>query len=213
MSSNVYDDSILGEFLYFLSFTSKLIVYHFQGLQSTHGLVELIGYLIRLIITCLALLCVIPTAIRWRRERQVMKQLQSLASRLQMSTPNANQSYPNGGTDSLRTSNRKMRRRSNGFDNPGFIQSQSIQDQNHHHLQHQMGMMGMGYGGTGFNQFGGSQNEFNASIFGLNPSQYIGPPITQQQQNLCKCLNSYLVFIWCNALFVNYYSVLRLSVY
>ncbi|TMW44179.1 hypothetical protein DOY81_010743 [Sarcophaga bullata] len=56
------------------------------GLQSVHGLTELIAYLVRLVINCFALICVIPTGLRWRRESQVLTQLQDLATRLQLQT-------------------------------------------------------------------------------------------------------------------------------
>lgn len=136
---------------------------------STHGLTELIGYIIRLIVNCLALLCVIPTGLRWRREQSVHKQLQTLASRLQLATPPP--STPDklhSSTDSLsRQSSRaaskrrsRNRRQSTGVDNPAYIVHESQVP-----FPYSYGVYG-------------SQNEFNASIFGLDPSQYIGsqPP-------------------------------------
>lgn len=140
----------------------KLIHSFKQGLQSTHGLTELISYIIRLVINCLALLCVIPTAWRWRREQEVLKQLQGLASRLQLATPPP--STPNANENSLtRQSSRsgsKRRRRHSAVDNPAFIVHESQVP-----FPYSYGVFG-------------SQNEFNASIFGLDPSQYIGsyPP-------------------------------------
>lgn len=137
-----------------------------QGLQSTHGLVELVGYLIRLVITCITLIAVIPTALRWRREKEVLNQLESLASRLQISNPTPTF---NRGIDSLRNSAKQMQlraRRASGFDNMGYLPNDSA-------TAVQM---------YAYNPYG-SQNEFNASIFGLNPSQYIGPPIIADVNN------------------------------
>lgn len=119
------------------------------------------SYIIRLIINCLALLCVIPTALRWRREQEVLKQLQGLASRLQLQTPPP--SAPNQGNiheglsrQGSRAVN-KRRRRTSGHDNPAFIVHESQLP-----FPYLYGVYG-------------SQNEFNASIFGLDPSQYNGP--------------------------------------
>lgn len=104
---------------------------------------------------------------RWRREHQVHNQLQSLATRLQLGTPVSNPIITNG-TDSLSRGSRKKRnRRASGFDNQAFI-------------THENPVQMLPYG---YNELG-SQNEFNASIFGLNPSQYIGPE--NQQQRVCK---------------------------
>lgn len=136
---------------------------------------EIIGYLIRLVITCITLIAVIPTALRWRREKEVLNQLESLASRLQISNPTPTF---NRGIDSLRNSAKQMQlraRRANGFDNHGYLpneQSNTVQM-------------------YAFNPYG-SQNEFNASIFGLNPSQYIGPPIISEHGNNKKRTQSLL---------------------
>lgn len=136
-----------------------------------HGLTELIGYIIRLIVNCLALLCVIPTALRWRRERQVLKQLQGLASRLQLqtpppSTPKDNSMLNGGGMQQhhmqqqqlsrqgSRAATKSRSRRNSGVDNPAFIVHESQVP-----FSYSYGVYG-------------SQNEFNASVFGLSPSQY-----------------------------------------
>lgn len=121
-----------------------------------------------MIINCLALLCVIPTAIRWRREREILKQLQGLASRLQLSTPQQqpntpkinNQHVPPELVRQNSKGSQRRRRRSTGVDNPAFIVHESQVP-----FPYSYGVYG-------------SQNEFNASIFGLDPSYYIGsyPP-------------------------------------
>lgn len=146
-----------------------------QGLQSNHGLTELIGYIIRLIINCLALLCVIPTGLQWRRERQVLNQLEGLASRLQLGTP------PPSSPDTTHSEqfNRKKSgsrlskrsRRGSGVDNGAYIVHESELP------------FGYSYG------VHGSQNEFNASIFGLDPSSHIDPYTQQHAQSLNGMLN------------------------
>ncbi|XP_030383326.1 uncharacterized protein LOC115630796 isoform X2 [Scaptodrosophila lebanonensis] len=125
------------------------------GLQSVHGLTELTSYLIRLIINCFALICVIPTGIRWRREAQVLSQLQGLATRLSLQTPAP--SVPMTKADSRRSSQRMS-----GFENAGYqlcdetkiplggSQAQGLNLLNNH---------------SAANQIFGSQNEFNASMF------------------------------------------------
>jgi hypothetical protein len=60
-----------------------------------------------------------------------------------------------------------LRRISVGFDNPGYV----AQEQNSMNIVEQY---------TQYNNMYGSQSEFNASIFGLNPSQYIGPPVAKE---------------------------------
>lgn len=148
------------------------------GFESIHGLTELIGYLLRLVINVLALSCVIPTALHWRSEKRIQKQLESLANRLQLTTPlpDAQISSPMQGhviieknqSGSVRsTSSRRSR---TGFSNLGFeaqgerLPPVSTQDAT---------------------LTSSSENEFNASIFGLNPSMYIGPP-DGQHQAICK---------------------------
>ncbi|XP_064547017.1 uncharacterized protein Rcd6 isoform X2 [Drosophila montana] len=110
------------------------------GLQSVHGLTELTSYLIRLIINCLALICVIPTGIKWRRETQVLSQLQGLATRLSLQTPAP--SVPMTKADSRRSSQRL-----DGFENAGY----QLCDETKLHPNN--------------GQLFGSQNEFNASMF------------------------------------------------
>ncbi|CAD7076806.1 unnamed protein product [Hermetia illucens] len=130
----------------------------FWGLQSTHGLTELVGYLIRLIINCLTLLCVIPTALKWRREAKVLTQLQTLAARLQLQTPPP--TTPALKSNSTRNSKKRRRsRRPSAYDNPGFVVNEG----------------GMNPMFPPFQDSYSQNNEFNASIFGLHPGQYIGP--------------------------------------
>jgi len=132
------------------------------GFQSTHGLTELVSYILRLIINCFALLCVIPTAMRWRQDKRVRKQLESLANRLQLTTPIPNttpsnyvtQAEKNGSIRS--TTSRRSKLSDNCFDNPVFQPQENLP------------VEGLSYP---------SDSEFNASIFGLNPSLYIGPPV------------------------------------
>uniref|UniRef100_A0A182SXK0 Uncharacterized protein n=1 Tax=Anopheles maculatus TaxID=74869 RepID=A0A182SXK0_9DIPT len=144
----------------------------YWGLQSAHGLTELIGYLIRLIVNCLALLCVIPTALRWRQEKKVLSQLESLASRLQLTTPTPTTPFnATTGMNSLRASKRSTqgapngpsRRPSTGFDNPGYV-------------PHENNSLDIVQQYTAYNNLYGSQSEFNASIFGLSPTMPTGPP-------------------------------------
>lgn len=159
-----------------------------KGLQSIHGLTEIITYLIRLVINSMALLCVIPTALRWRRERQIMSQLENLASRLHMTSPDITGSLsPAAASAALTRINDSMRRRStarkrrlsqnNGYDNHGFIPiiSQTANDPKHHQPQITLPIFPYMYHGMY-----PSQNEFNASIFGLDPSHIIGPMPTMQ---------------------------------
>ncbi|XP_067631120.1 uncharacterized protein Rcd6 isoform X2 [Eurosta solidaginis] len=123
------------------------------GLQSLHGLTELISYLVRLVINCFALICVIPTAIRWRREAQVLTQLQGLATRLQLQTPPP--SMPIVKADSRRSS---KRRQSSAFENAGYEVSEPAKiNMNNSQAQ--------GLNMYNNNPIFGSQNEFNAAIF------------------------------------------------
>uniref|UniRef100_A0A182MZF4 Uncharacterized protein n=1 Tax=Anopheles dirus TaxID=7168 RepID=A0A182MZF4_9DIPT len=158
----------------------------YWGLQSAHGLTELIGYLIRLIVNCLALLCVIPTALRWRQEKKVLSQLESLASRLQLTTPTPTTPFnATNGVNSLRASKRSAqgtaptgpsRRPSTGFDNPGYV-------------PHENTSLDIVQQYTAYNNLYGSQSEFNASIFGLSPAMPTGPP---PLVNECKKTQSLL---------------------
>eukprot|EP00099_Drosophila_melanogaster_P003361 NP_001163217.1 reduction in Cnn dots 6, isoform B [Drosophila melanogaster] len=134
------------------------------GLQSVHGLTELTSYLIRLIINCFALICVIPTGIRWRRETQVLSQLQGLATRLSLQTPAP--SVPITKADSRRSSQRLS-----GFENAGY----QLCDETASKLPLGPGM-GLGMNNQcGGSQAFGSQNEFNASMF--------APALAQQFNN------------------------------
>lgn len=168
----------------------------FWGLQSIHGLTEIITYLIRLVINSMALLCVIPTALRWRRERQIMSQLENLASRLHMTSPDITGSLsPAAASAALTRINDSMRRRStarkrrlshtNGYDNHGFIPiiSQTANDPKHHQPQITLPIFPYMYHGMY-----PSQNEFNASIFGLDPSHIIGPMPTMQASKRTQSL-------------------------
>ncbi|XP_055319857.1 uncharacterized protein LOC129577223 isoform X3 [Sitodiplosis mosellana] len=158
----------------------------FWGLQSIHGMTEIITYLIRLVINSMALLCVIPTALRWRRERQIMSQLENLATRLHMTSPDIPGALsPAAASAALTRINDSMQRRSSarkrrlsqsGYDNHGFIPiiQQSANDSKHHQPQITLPIFPYMYG------MYPSQNEFNASIFGLDPSQIIGPMPTMQ---------------------------------
>lgn len=153
------------------------------GLQSIHGLTELVGYLLRLIINCLALLCVIPTALNWRSEKRVQKQLESLANRLQLTTPlpDAHISAPIPG----HVINEK---------NSGSIRSTSSRRSRTGSIMNHTGFSNLGFEAQGevlppvstrdATLTSSSENEFNASIFGLNPSMYIGPP--GEEQPMCK---------------------------
>lgn len=125
-------------------------------------------------------MCVIPTGLSWRHEKKILSQLESLAARLQLTSPSANlgpfnntlaptkKSLENDGTtESLRGSKkvRNVSRRNsncigNGVDNQGFVAQETAVDISKYPYSHY-----------------GSQNEFDASIFGLNPGQYIGPPV------------------------------------
>lgn len=104
---------------------------------------------------------------RWRQEKKVLSQLESLASRLQLTTPTPATPFnaTTNGMNSLRASKRSQasRRPSTGFDNPGYV-------------PHETNSMDIIQQYTQYNNLYASQSEFNASIFGLNPSQYIGPP-------------------------------------
>ncbi|XP_075164870.1 reduction in Cnn dots 6 isoform X1 [Haematobia irritans] len=130
------------------------------GLQSVHGLTELIAYLIRLIINCFALICVIPTGLRWRRESQVLTQLQDLATRLQLQTPPPSVPILSSKADSRRSSKR-LQNQQHAFENSGYQVTETSKTLN------------PGSQPQGLNLFG-SQNEFNASMFAI--------PFMQQQQ-------------------------------
>ncbi|KAH8396766.1 hypothetical protein KR215_003928 [Drosophila sulfurigaster] len=139
------------------------------GLQSVHGLTELTSYLIRLIINCLALICVIPTGIKWRREMQVLNQLQGLATRLSLQTPAP--SVPMTKADSRRSSQRLS-----GFENAGYQLCDETKlplgtGLNNHHV-------------NGAASLFGSQNEFNASMFApALAQQFTNGNMMQAQRN------------------------------
>ncbi|KAG4074062.1 hypothetical protein HA402_014267 [Bradysia odoriphaga] len=145
-----------------------ILTTQFWGLQSNHGLTELIGYIVRLVINCLALLCVIPTGLQWRRERQVLNQLEGLASRLQLSTPapSSPDTTVSNQFNRKKSGSRlsKRSRRGSGVDNGAYIVHENELP------------FGYSYG------VHGSQNEFNASIFGLDPSSHIDPYGQSQAQ-------------------------------
>lgn len=95
----------------------------------------------------MALLCVIPTGLKWRRERQIMSQLENLASRLHMTSPDIPAALtPAAASAAISRINDSMQRRSSsrkrrlsqtaGYDNPGFvpIMNQSNGDTKHHQL-------------------------------------------------------------------------------
>lgn len=161
------------------------------GLQSIHGLTELVGYLLRLVINCLALLCVIPTALNWRSEKRVRKQLESLANRLQLTTPlpDAQISAPMPGHHHVISEKNQS----------GSIRSTSSRRSRTGSILNHTGFSNLGFEAQGemlppvttqdATLTSSSENEFNASIFGLNPSMYIGPP--GEQQPICKLIEVY----------------------
>ncbi|KAI9582478.1 uncharacterized protein LOC119636921 [Glossina fuscipes] len=131
------------------------------GLQSIHGLTELVAYLLRLLINCFSLICVIPTGLKWRREAQVLMQLQDLAARLQLQTPPP--SIPIVQDDSRRTSKRLESQQQYAFENVGFQVNETAN--NNDVLRPQSQNLSL-YG---------SQNEFNASMFTM-PFIPLPPP-------------------------------------
>lgn len=127
-------------------------------MDSNHGVAEVISYFIRLVINCVLLIHVIPLALKWRKEKKILKQLESLASRLQLTAvtpaPHYTNTIPRSSKDIECDGSRHdngIEKAVGGLDNPGYLQS-------YPYLHY------------------GSQNEFDASIFGMNPSQYNGPP-------------------------------------
>ena len=89
---------------------------------------------------------------RWRRESQVLTQLQDLATRLQLQTPPP--SVPITKADSRRSSKR-LQNQQTAFENAGFQITEPTAKASLNGSQPQ-----------GINAFG-SQNEFNASMFAL----------------------------------------------
>lgn len=130
-------------------------------MESNHGLAEVISYFIRLVINCVILIHVVPLALKWRKEKKILKQLESLASRLQLTATTPQSNYGNYSNTIPRStkdieSDASMQENGGekvvgGLDNAAYLQS-------YPYLHY------------------GSQNEFDASIFGLNPSMYNGPP-------------------------------------
>lgn len=131
----------------------------------------------------MALMCVIPTGLRWRRERQIMSQLENLANRMHMTSPEMPASLtPIAASEALSRINESMQRKSSsrkrrlsqstGYDNPGFVPI--ITQSNGGTKQHHQPQITLPLFPYMYNMYP-SQNEFNASIFGLDPSQLIGP--------------------------------------
>lgn len=184
-----HDDTILGKIDISLhtNLSSKSSIFCFirKGLQSIHGLTEIISYLVRLVINCMALMCVIPTGLRWRREHQIMSQLENLANRMHLTSPENLQrlAAPSALTcinDSTRRKSLSRKRRpsqSSAYDNPAFISISAPQQSNHSNSnssknrQPQITLPIFPY----YYGMYPSQNEFNASIFGLDPSHLVGP--------------------------------------
>lgn len=145
-----------------------------QASESDHGLTDVIFYFTRLVFNCIILVHVVPLALKWRKEKKILKQLESLASRLQLTavTPSSNfANYNGGGT---------LAKSSKGIENGMMIGGD--ESKSHHDCGNGEKMAGQfdnhGYlQSYPYIQHYGSQNEFDASIFGLNPSQYIGPPL------------------------------------
>lgn len=159
----------------------------------------------------MALLCVIPTALRWRRERQIMSQLENLASRLHMTSPDIPASLnPAVASAALSRINDSMRRRSSsrkrrlsqlshagGYDNPGFIPVMRQPTNESKHRQPQITLPIFPY--TMYGMYP-SQNEFNASIFGLDPSHIIAPMpplqgIVLENDQIDKPIFAHFVFV------------------
>lgn len=130
-------------------------------MESNHGIAEVVSYFFRLVINCLIMIHVVPLALKWRKEKKILKQLESLASRLQLTSETPALDYSNFSNTIPRSSKdieiEALRQKSEcdnaagGLENSGYLQS-------YPYLHY------------------GSQNEFDASIFGMNPSQFIGPP-------------------------------------
>lgn len=125
-------------------------------MESNHGLSEVISYFIRLVINCVILIHVVPLALKWRKEKKLLKQLESLASRLELTAVAPANNYGDYGNTIPRCTKEddesRQEKAIGGINNPGYLHSYAY---------------GLHYG---------SQNEFDASIFGMNPSQYNGPP-------------------------------------
>lgn len=141
-----------------------LILNYSQGTESNHGLTEVICYFIRLILNCVILIHVVPLALKWRKEKKILKQLESLASRLQLtSSPQQAQGNFIGNYNGTiqRTTTKDV------VDSDSSIQGSNMNEKS------VGGLDNNGY----LQSYYGSQSEFDASIFGLNPSHYIGPSL------------------------------------
>lgn len=131
-------------------------------MESNHGVTEIISYFVRLVINCVILIHVVPLALKWRKEKKILKQLESLASRLQLTAVSPQANYANYNSTipkSSKDAECEASRQENGEKAAGGLENQAYL-QSYPYLHY------------------GSQNEFDASIFGMNPSQYIGPPPT-----------------------------------
>lgn len=138
-----------------------LIMMQFWGSEYNQGLTEVITYFIRLIINCAILIHILPLAIKWRREKKILKQLESLAGRLQLTSTPASCDLMNNGTLQRVSTSGKEIESDNSVNVNGYNEKYIGGIDNRSYLQSCLG----------------SQNEFDASIFGMNPSQYIGPPM------------------------------------
>lgn len=150
-----------------------------QGSESNHSIPEVVCYFIRLILNCVILLHVVPLALKWRKEKKILKQLESLASRLQLT------SSPQTQANFIGNYNGTIQR---GATTKDAVESDtSIQGNNGNEKCASVG----GVDNNGYLQsYYGSQSEFDASIFGMNPSQYIGPSLPPNPMG--ENLNFYL---------------------
>jgi hypothetical protein len=127
-----------------------------------------ICYFIRLILNCLILIHIVPLALKWRKEKKILKQLESLASRLQLtSSPQTQANFIGNYNGTIQRATTK-----------DVVESDtSIQGTNNNNVN-EKSSVGGGVDNHGYMQsYYGSQSEFDASIFGLNPSHYIGPSL------------------------------------
>jgi hypothetical protein len=143
-------------------------------MESNHGLTEVISYFIRLVINCVILIHVVPLALKWRKEKKILKQLESLASRLQLTAATPQSNYGNYG-NTIPRSTKDIESEASRQENGGEKVAGGMDNAGYHHQSYPY----LHYG---------SQNEFDASIFGLNPSMYNGPPPsnTNGKKNSCK---------------------------
>ena len=106
----------------------------------------------------------VPLALKWRKEKKILKQLESLASRLQLtSSPQQAQGNFIGNYNGTiqRTTTKDV------VDSDSSIQGSNMNEKS------VGGLDNNGY----LQSYYGSHSEFDASIFGLNPSHYIGPSL------------------------------------